>query len=113
MKADSYVKHGDVKALVCTVNKEKEKEKGPPCHYGRPTHLRMLIPGRGGGWMRPPSGPWLLAAVQRTEAGGALVYGLWWLGDGDGGVATLASCSLNTHSPPYQPRGNQGRGVIS
>ena len=33
MKADSYVKHGDVKALVCTVNKEKEKEKGPPCHY--------------------------------------------------------------------------------
>ena len=32
MKADSYVKHGDVKALVCTVNKEKEKLKGPPCH---------------------------------------------------------------------------------
>ena len=44
MKADSYVKHGDVKALVCTVNKEKEKEKEPiawistnihPSHYRR------------------------------------------------------------------------------
>ena len=78
MKADSYVKHGDVKALVCTVNKEKESEKGPPCDYGTPTHLRMLTPGRGGGgWMRPPSRPWLLAAVQRTEAGGALVAGGW------------------------------------
>ena len=55
--------------------------------------------------MRPPSRPWLLAAGVRTEAGGPLVYGLWWLGDGDGGVATLASCSLNTHSPPYQPHG--------
>ena len=49
--------------------------------------------------MRPPSRPWLLAAGVRTEAGGALVYALWWLGDGDGGVATPASCSLYTHSP--------------
>ena len=60
--------------------------------------------------MRPPSRPWLLAAGVRTEAGGPLVYGLWWrlVGDGDGGVATLASCSLNTHSPPATGESGEG-----